>query len=180
MGGNRLESLRLPPEATATLREVRERMRALAHGSSRNSLTGIPLESGVSVLVSGATEAERLAVAEALASDLSRDVLRIDLAAIVSKYVGETGKNLDRVFDMAEKAGGVLLFDEADALFGSRTDVKDSHDRYGNLDVGYLLQRIESYQGLVILATNMNTDTEAPYVDRFRYVVRLPLPGGDQ
>jgi SpoVK/Ycf46/Vps4 family AAA+-type ATPase len=154
-------------------------MRALSHGASRNSLTGIPLASGVAVLVDGATTAARNAVAEALASDLQRDLFRLDLAAIVSQYIGETEKNLERVFEMAQRAEAVLYFDEADALFGRRTDVKDSHDRYANLEVSYVLARIESYQGLVILATNTRENIDPAFRRRLRHVVGLRATGDD-
>ena len=95
--------------------------------------------------------------AEVLAGELGLDLYRIDLAAVVSKYIGETEKNLRRVFDAAEASGAVLLFDEADALFGKRSEVKDSHDRYANIEVGYLLQRMEAYRGLAILTTNLRS-----------------------
>ena len=93
--------------------------------------------------------------AEVLASELGLDLYRIDLSPVVSKYIGETEKNLRRVFDAAEEGGAVLLFDEADALFGKRSEVKDSHDRYANIEVSYLLQRMEAYRGLAILTTNL-------------------------
>jgi len=176
--GKRLEELSLPPEAARALQEIREQMRALSHGTSRTSLPGIPLVSGIAVLVDGATAAARSAVADALAADLQRDLFRLDLAAVTSTYIGETEKNLDRVFAMAQQAGVVLYFDEADALFGRRTDVKDSHDRYANLEVSYLLQRLEAYQGLAILATNSRENIDPAFLRRLRYVVRLPEVGG--
>jgi len=107
----------------------------------------------------------------ALASELGRDVYRVDLGQVVSKYVGETEKRLDRVFDEAQRADAVLFFDEADALFGKRTDVKDSHDRYANLDTSYLLERLEAYQGLAVLATNRRENIDDAFTRRIRYVV---------
>ena len=99
--------------------------------------------------------------AEVLARELRLDLYRIDLSSVVSKYIGETEKNLRRVFDAAEAGGAILLFDEADALFGKRSEVKDSHDRYANIEVSYLLQRMEAYRGLAILTTNMKGALDA-------------------
>ena len=104
---------------------------------------------------SGASGTGKTLAAEVLANDLRLDLYRIDLSQVVSKYIGETEKNLRRVFDAAEDGGAILLFDEADALFGKRSEVKDSHDRYANIEVGYLLQRMEAYRGLAILTTNL-------------------------
>jgi SpoVK/Ycf46/Vps4 family AAA+-type ATPase len=106
-----------------------------------------------------------------LANELGRDVHRVDLGQVVSRYVGETEKNLTRVFDEAQRAGAVLFFDEADALFGKRTDVKDAHDRYANLDISYLLERLEEYEGLMILATNRRENVDDAFIRRIRYVV---------
>jgi SpoVK/Ycf46/Vps4 family AAA+-type ATPase len=154
-------------------------MRALSHGASANSLTGIPLSAGVAMLIAGATAAARSVVAESLASDLQRDLFRIDLSAIVSQYIGETEKNLERLLTMAQRAGAVLFFEEGDALFGRRTEVKDSHDRYANLEVSYLLERLEAYQGLVIVATNSKGNIDAAFLRRLRHVVALPAAGDE-
>ena len=105
------------------------------------------------------------------------NLYRIDLSAVVSKYIGETEKNLRQLFDAAEMGGVVLLFDEADALFGKRSEVKDSHDRYANIEVNYLLQRIEAFSGLAILATNMKAALDGAFLRRLRFVVRFPHPG---
>ena len=112
--------------------------------------------------------------AAALANELGVDVYRVDLGKLMSKYVGETEKNLRRVFAAAEEAGAVLLFDEADALFGKRTDVKDAHDRYANIEVGHLLERLESFTGVAILATNTKSNIDPAFVRRIRYIVDLP------
>ena len=114
--------------------------------------------------------------AEVIAGELGLDLYRIDLSAVVSKYIGETEKNLRRLFDAAEAGGAVLLFDEADALFGKRSEVKDSHDRYANLEVAYLLQRMESYRGLAILTTNLRTNVDQAFLRRLRFVVQFPFP----
>ena len=99
---------------------------------------------------------------------------------MVSKYIGETEKNLRRVFDAAEEGGAVLLFDEADALFGKRSEVKDSHDRYANIEVSYLLQRMEAYRGLAILTTNMKSALDTAFLRRIRFVVQFPFPDATQ
>jgi SpoVK/Ycf46/Vps4 family AAA+-type ATPase len=108
------------------------------------------------------------------------DVYRIDLSAVVSKYIGETEKNLRRVFDAAEGGGVILLFDEADALFGKRTEVKDSHDRHANIEVSYLLQRMEAYRGLAILTTNLKASLDKAFLRRIRFVVQFPFPDAKQ
>ncbi|MBW3603178.1 MAG: ATP-binding protein, partial [Actinobacteria bacterium] len=104
------------------------------------------------------------------------DLYRIDLSATVSKYIGETEKNLARIFDAAEASGAVLLFDEADALFGRRGEVRDGHDRYANLEVAYLLQRMESYRGLAILTTNLRGNLDRAFLRRIRSVLQFPFP----
>lgn len=125
------------------------------------------------VLFTGAGAADQTDAAEVLAKDLQKDLYRIDLNKVVSKYIGETEKNLDRLFRAAESAGAILFFDEADALFGKRSEVKDSHDRYANIEVNYLLRRLETYGGLAILATN-NQDAIEKVRDRFHLVVEFP------
>ena len=117
---------------------------------------------------------------EVLANELRLDLYRIDLATVVSKYIGETEKNLRRVFDAAEEGGAILLFDEADALFGKRSEVKDSHDRYANIEVSYLLQRMEAYRGLAILTTNLRSALDPAFLRRIRFVVEFPFPEAAQ
>jgi len=112
------------------------------------------LEPGNRVVLLGAAGTAKKEAAAALANGLGRDVYEVDLSLIVSEFIGETEKNLNRVFAGAKRRGSILLFDEADALFGKRTDVKDAHDRFANIEVNYLLKRIEEYEGIVILATN--------------------------
>ena len=126
------------------------------------------------LLFAGASDTSKASAAEAIASELNLDLMRVDLAAAVSKYIGETEKNLTRIFDAAAKANAVLLFDEADALFGKRTDIKDSHDRYANIEVSYLLEHIEAYSGIVILATNRKDNIDAPFLRRFHHVIDFP------
>jgi hypothetical protein len=132
---------------------------------------------GISVLFAGDSGTGKTMAAEVLANALRLDLYRIDLSAVVSKYIGETEKNLRRLFDAAEDGGAILFFDEADALFGKRSEVKDSHDRYANIEINYLLQRIEAYRGLAILATNMKSALDMAFMRRLRFVVKFPFPG---
>lgn len=131
---------------------------------------------GISSLLSGVSGTGKTTAAEVLARELRLDIYRIDLSAVVSKYIGETEKNLRRVFDAAELGGVVLLFDEADALFGKRTEVKDSHDRHANVEVSYLLQRMETYRGLSVLTTNLKDSLDQAFLRRIRFVVQFPFP----
>ncbi|HEX4961795.1 MAG TPA: ATP-binding protein, partial [Thermoanaerobaculia bacterium] len=135
---------------------------------------------GVSALFSGPSGTGKTMAAEVLANELGLDLFRIDLSSVVSKYIGETEKNLRRVFDAAEEGGAILLFDEADALFGKRSEVKDSHDRHANIEVGYLLQRMEAYRGLAILTTNLKDSLDPAFLRRLRFVVQFPFPDAAQ
>jgi SpoVK/Ycf46/Vps4 family AAA+-type ATPase len=131
---------------------------------------------GITTLFAGASGTGKTMAAEVLANELRLDLYRIDLSQVVSKYIGETEKNLRRVFNAAEEGGAVLLFDEADALFGKRSEVKDSHDRYANIEVSYLLQHMEAYRGLAILTTNMKGMLDQAFLRRLRFVVQFPFP----
>jgi hypothetical protein len=131
---------------------------------------------GISALFAGESGTGKTLAAEVLAKVLDLDLYRIDLSSVVSKYIGETEKNLRRVFDTAEDSGVVLLFDEADALFGKRSEVRDSHDRYANIEINYLLQRLEAYDGLAILATNLKSALDQAFMRRLRFVVNFPFP----
>jgi AAA+ superfamily predicted ATPase len=135
---------------------------------------------GVSALFSGPSGTGKTMAAEVLANELGLDLFRIDLSSVVSKYIGETEKNLRRVFDAAEEGGAILLFDEADALFGKRSEVKDSHDRHANIEVGYLLQRMEAYRGLAVLTTNLKDSLDPAFLRRLRFVVQFPFPDAAQ
>jgi vesicle-fusing ATPase len=135
---------------------------------------------GVTALFAGESGTGKTLAAEVLAAELGLDLYRIDISATVSKYIGETEKNLRRLFDAAEASGAVLLFDEADALFGKRGEVKDAHDRYANLEVAYLLQRMESYRGLAILTTNLRSNVDRAFLRRLRFVVQFPFPDAAQ
>ncbi len=135
---------------------------------------------GISALFSGPSGVGKTMAAEVMAHHLRLDLYRIDLAGVVSKYIGETEKNLRSVFDAAERSGAILFFDEADALFGKRSEVKDSHDRYANIEVNYLLQRMEGYRGLAILATNMKSALDTSFLRRLRFIVDFPFPDAGQ
>jgi len=132
---------------------------------------------GISVLFAGESGTGKTMAAEVIANELGLLLYRIDLSAVVNKYIGETEKNLRRLFDAAEDGGAILLFDEADALFGKRSEVKDSHDRYSNIEVNYLLQRMEAFRGLAILATNMKSALDSAFLRRLRFIVKFPFPG---
>ncbi|MGW1375379.1 ATP-binding protein [Streptomyces sp. NPDC002446] len=132
---------------------------------------------GVTALFAGGSGTGKTLAAEVMAGELGLDLFVIDLSQVVSKYIGETEKNLSRVFDAAERGGALLLFDEADALFGKRSEVKDSHDRYANLEVSYLLMRMEAYRGLAVLTTNMKKALDSAFLRRIRFVVDFPFPG---
>jgi hypothetical protein len=132
---------------------------------------------GISALFAGESGTGKTMAAEAIANELALNLYRIDLSQVVSKYIGETEKNLRRLFDAAEDGGAILFFDEADALFGKRSEVKDSHDRYANIEINYLLQRMEAFQGLAILATNTKSALDPAFVRRLRFIVDFPYPG---
>jgi SpoVK/Ycf46/Vps4 family AAA+-type ATPase len=171
------EDLVLPDLQMLALRQlasqIRHRMKVYeTWGFSAKGRRGL----GVSALFTGDSGVGKTLAAEVLAHDLELDLFRVDVAAVVSKYIGETSKNVKAVFDAAEEGGALLLFDEADALFGKRGEVKDSHDHYANIDISYLLQRMEAYQGLAILTTNMKTSVDRAFQRRLRFTVNFPFP----
>lgn len=175
------DDLVLPPAESAILREIGAHLRRRttvyeSWGFARRSRAGL----GIAALFAGPSGTGKTLAAEVLANELRLDLYRIDLSAIVDKYIGETEKNLRRVFDAAEDCGAILLFDEADALFGKRTEIKDSHDRYANIEVSYLLQRIETYRGLAILTTNRKDDLDSAFLRRIRFVAQFPFPDARQ
>jgi hypothetical protein len=131
---------------------------------------------GLNALFAGGSGTGKTMAAEIIAAELNLDLYQIDLASVVSKYIGESEKNLRRVFDAADESGAILLFDEADALFGKRSEVRDSHDRYANLEISYLLQRMEAYRGVAILTTNMQHALDPAFLRRIRFIVQFPFP----
>ncbi|WP_329378412.1 ATP-binding protein [Streptomyces sp. NBC_01716] len=171
------DDLVLPADTHAQLRELtaraRHRDRVLGEWGMR---PGGGRGRGVSALFAGDSGTGKTMSAEVIAADLGLDLYTVDLATVIDKYVGETEKNLERIFTEAAGVNGVLLFDEADAIFGKRSDVKDAHDRYANVESAYLLQRMESFDGLAILATNLRANLDDAFTRRLDLVVDFPLP----
>ena len=171
------DDLVIPPTQLSLLREIAQHLRHRATVYEDWGMRGKTMRGqGLCVLFTGETGTGKTLAAEAIANEAGLDLYRIDLATVVSKYIGETEKNLKRVFDAAEASGAVLLFDEADALYGKRSDVKDSHDRYANIEIAYLLQRVEAYRGLAILTTNFRSALDRSFLRRIRYIVQFPFP----
>jgi len=167
----------LPPDRTELLHAMVDQVRArcIVHddwGFAERSSRGL----GSTALFAGEPGTGKTMAAEVVAADLDLELLHVDLSAVVSKYIGETEKNLGRVFDRADQQGAILLFDEADALFGRRTEVHDSHDRYANIEVSYLLQRMEAYRGLAVLTTNARAALDKAFVRRLGFIVQFPFP----
>ncbi|MGE0688338.1 MAG: ATP-binding protein, partial [Dehalococcoidia bacterium] len=134
---------------------------------------------GVATLFAGQSGTGKTMASEVIANDLGLELYKIDLAGLVSKYIGETEKNLAKIFEEAGDTNAILFFDEADAVFGKRTEVKDSHDRYANIEVSYLLQKIEEYDGIVVLATNLRSNLDEAFLRRMRAIVEFPFPEVD-
>ncbi|MDH5178856.1 MAG: ATP-binding protein [Gammaproteobacteria bacterium] len=175
------DDLVLPDTQKKILRQVvahvRQRRKVYEKwGFANKSARGM----GISALLAGSSGTGKTMAAEVLSGELDLDLYKIDLSSVVSKYIGETEKNLRRVFDAAEEGSAILLFDEADALFGKRSEVKDSHDRYANIEVSYLLQRMESYTGLSILTTNLKSALDTAFLRRIRFVIQFPFPDVSQ
>lgn len=175
------DDLILPEMQRTTLREIAIHVRQQSKvfeewGFAAKSSRGL----GISALFTGESGTGKTMASEVIANELHLDLYRIDLSQVVNKYIGETEKNLKRIFDAAEEGGAILLFDEADALFGKRSEVRDSHDRYANIEVSYLLQRMEDYRGLAILTTNMKTALDKAFLRRIRFVVQFPFPDAVQ
>lgn len=171
----------LPPEQKQLLQDiilqVRHRNQVYQDwGFAAKSSRGL----GISALFVGESGTGKTMATEVLANELELDLYRIDLSQVVNKYIGETEKNLKQIFDAAEDGGAILLFDEADALFGKRSEVKDSHDRFGNQQVSYLLQRMESYRGLAVMTSNMKKAIDPAFMRRIRFVMQFPYPDATQ
>ncbi|MEO3872715.1 ATP-binding protein [Nonomuraea sp. B12E4] len=171
------DDLVLPADTVDQLRElcshVRHRDQVLdAWGFGTAASPG----RGVTALFSGPSGTGKTSAAEIVAADLGLDLYRIDLSAVVSKYIGETEKNLGRIFDAAEESGAVLFFDECDALYGKRSEVRDSHDRYANIETAFLLQRMDVYDGVAILASNLRQNMDDAFTRRLRFVIDFPVP----
>ncbi len=165
----------LPPDRLMVLRHLCSRVRYRSRVQHDWGM-GRGVMPGVTALFAGQPGTGKSMAAEVIADDLGLDVCKIDLAQVISKYIGETEKNLGRIFDESERCGVVLVFDEADALFGKRSDVKDSHDRYANVETSYLLQRMERYRGLAVLTTNMRANLDEAFIRRIGVSIDFPLP----
>ncbi len=175
------DDLILPEEELAILRQLPAQVRGRSQvydqwGFRQRMNRGL----GITALFAGESGTGKTMAAEVVANELRLNLYRIDLSAVVSKYIGETEKNLRRLFDAAEDGGAILFFDEADALFGKRSEVKDSHDRYANIEINYLLQRMEAYRGLAILATNMKSALDQAFMRRLRFVINFPFPNREE
>ncbi len=172
------EDLVLPEEKIARLKEicsqVRFRYRVFAEWGFERKLSH---GKGLSALFAGPPGTGKTMAAEVMANELQLDLYKIDLSAVVSKYIGETEKNLSKIFHEAETGNAILFFDEADALFGKRTEVSDARDRYANIEISYLLQKMEEYEGMVILASNLRENMDEAFVRRLRFIVEFPFPG---
>lgn len=167
----------LPGDQIAMLRElvntVRMRPRVLDEWGVGKKLVA---SRGITALFAGPPGTGKTMAAEVIAAELGLDLYKIDLSTIISKYIGETEKNLERIFNEAEASNAILFFDEADALFGKRSEVRDSHDRYANIEISYLLQRMEAYDGVTILATNLRANLDEAFTRRLQFAVDFPFP----
>lgn len=167
----------LPDDVRDILREivatVRGRPQVLEEWGVGKKLAS---SNGITVLFGGPPGTGKTMAAEVIAGELRLDLYKIDLSTVVSKYIGETEKNLERIFSEAESSNAILFFDEADALFGKRSEVRDSHDRYANIEISYLLQRMEAYDGVTILATNLRANLDEAFTRRLQFVVDFPFP----
>jgi SpoVK/Ycf46/Vps4 family AAA+-type ATPase len=175
------DQLVLPEKQLQTLRQIAIHVRRRAKvyqswGFASQGSRGL----GISAVFAGPSGTGKTMAAEVLANELRLDLFRIDLSQVVSKYIGETEKNLRRVFDAADAGAAILLFDEADALFGKRSEVKDSHDRFANIEISYLLQRMETYRGLAVLTTNRKSALDQAFLRRIRFAVEFPFPEAPQ
>ena len=162
----------------STLRQIHEIENWIKHNDTLLQDWGMKkkIKPGYRALFYGPPGTGKTLTATLLGKHTGKDVFRIDLSRVVSKYIGETEKNLSRLLDKAENKNWILFFDEADALFGKRTDIRDAHDKYANQEVAYLLQRIENYNGLVILATNQRGNIDEAFVRRFQTIIQFPMP----
>ena len=172
-----LNELVLPTAQARQLREIVAAMSVLGRVHHDWGTARAWNESGLSVLFCGPPGTGKTMAAEALAHELDLPMYRIDLSQVVNKYIGETEKNLRRIFDAAETSDCLMFFDEADALFGKRTEVKDAHDRFANIEISYLLERMERFKGLAVLASNRRKDLDEAFTRRLRHIVEFPVPG---
>jgi SpoVK/Ycf46/Vps4 family AAA+-type ATPase len=175
------DQLALPDETSELLhdmcRQIVERHQVLDEWGFGRRFT---LGKGVSGLFTGPSGTGKTTAADIIANELGLDLFKIDLSGVVSKFIGETEKNLDRIFRAAENGNAILFFDEADAIFGKRSEVRDSHDRYANIEIAYLLQQMEQYEGVAILATNLRQNMDEAFCRRLQFIVEFPFPDEEQ
>jgi SpoVK/Ycf46/Vps4 family AAA+-type ATPase len=171
------DDLVLPEQQRSQLRELETSIRnASGVLADWNFQSRLPYGRGITALFSGASGTGKTMAAGILARELGLDLYTIDLSRVVSKYIGDTEKNLDQIFQQAEDAAAMLFFDEADALFGKRSAIRDAHDRYANIEVAYLLQKMEEREGVTILATNLRANIDDAFQRRIRFGIEFPLP----
>jgi SpoVK/Ycf46/Vps4 family AAA+-type ATPase len=170
------DELVLPPAQQRQFEELVTAMRTLSEVHARWGTGRVWDEAGISALFAGPPGTGKTMAAEVLAAQLDLPMFRVDLSQVVNKYIGETEKNLRLLFDSIEESDALLFFDEADSLFGQRMQVRNAHDRYANLEVSYLLQRMERFRGVAILATNRRKDLDEAFLRRLRFVLEFPLP----
>ena len=170
----------LPKEQMAQLRELLNyvKYRDLVYGEWGFEQK-LSLGKGLNVLFSGVSGTGKTLAAEIMAHELGLDLYKIDLSMVVSKYIGETEKNLSAIFQEAKDSNAILFFDEAEALFGKRSEVKDAHDRYANIETAYLLQKMDEYEGIVILATNLRNNMDEAFTRRMQGTIDFPFPEED-
>ena len=165
----------------ATITKLREICSQFKHSKSMSRELGFGKNlkggNGLRAIFSGASGTSKTLAAEIISKELGLDLIKINLSSMVSKFIGETEKNLEKLLDKAERNHSIVFFDEADSLFGKRTEVKNGHARYANIEISYLLQRIEEYSGVVLLATNLKENLDPAFIRRFSYIVEFQLPG---
>lgn len=176
-----LDMLVLPEDQMSQMKEIcrQVKYRSIVYekwGFEKRLVLG----KGLNILFSGPPGSGKTMAAEVIANEIGLEIYKIDVSRVISKYIGETEKNLSEIFQEAETSNAILFFDEADALFGKRSEVKDSHDRYANVEIGYLLQRMEEYKGIVILATNLNQNIDEAFLRRLHFNVQFPFPDKEQ
>jgi len=175
-----LDDVVLPKDRVQQLREIVSHVKFAPHVLNKWGFSGqLPYGRGVAALFSGPSGTGKTMAAQAIARELGKETFVIDLSRVVSKFIGETEKFIDATFRDAQRAGAVLQIDEAEALFGRRSEVKDSHDRYANLEVAYLLQRMEAFDGVAILTTNLQQNVDQAFLRRLRFVIDFPKPDAE-
>lgn len=170
------EDIVLPANKKTQLKKVCNYVKQHQRGNKAHDFEKQSLGKGVKIMFSGPSGTGKTMAAQIIASELELDMYKIDLSMVGSKYIGETEKKLNRIFEETEVSNAILFFDEADALFGKRSEVKDSHDRYANAEIDYLLQKMENHNGIVILTSNLGKKVDDAFVRRMHFIVDFPMP----